>query len=303
MNNPSNWELDRFLEDITGKKSIKLSWTVPKWQKDKFKICDCGVFRVGKDRRNKNILNGRKKLEAGIYAVGKIISLPHLKEKEDLWDLKYNINKDSTYLKGKYCIDLQITCNLVETPIIFDKIREIKEIKEDKYLIRGFQSATIPLSEEAFHRILEFIKRKQIDFLVADRKIENILTGEEKDTIIKIRIGHSQYKELLQRENSCCPVCGLKNKRLLIASHIKPWSKSDEKEKVDVDNVFLFCHNHDYLFDKGHISFDNEGILLVSSRLGKEDKKILGLDRNTKLKLSEKKKEYLKWHREHIFKA
>ncbi len=54
---------------------------------------------------------------------------------------------------------------------------------------------------------------------------------------------------------------------------------------------------------KGIFLFDNEGILLVSSLLGKEDKKILGLDKNTKLKLSKKKKEYLKWHREYIFKV
>ena len=305
MNNPNNWELDRFLEDNINNAGVRLAWTLQEWQKDKFNIGEYGVFRIGKDRRNRKQLAGRKKLESGVYAIGKIITLPHLKDKEEIWDKKYNINKESSYLKSCYCIDIEIIANLVENPLIFNEIRNIKEIEGDRYLIPGFQSATIPLSPLAFEKILELVNKNN-DLLNECNFLKNIensdLIGDERETIIKARIGHSEFKELLMSEKQCCPICGLNNPSLLIASHIKPWSKSDSKEKVDKDNGILFCPNHDYLFDKGLISFTDEGKLLISSLLNQNDKTILGLNENIKLNLSEKKKKYLEWHRENIYK-
>lgn len=307
MNNPNNWELDRFLEDNINNVGVKLAWTLPEWQKDKFSIGEYGVFRIGKDRRNKQKLAGRKKLDSGIYAIGKVLSLPYIKEKEEAWDNEYNINKDSSYLKSYYCIDLEIVANLVYSPLTFNEIRNIKEIEEDSYLVSGFQSATIPLSKVAFDKILELTKvNKSIDLIETHNSLKNIenldLIGDEREILIKSRIGHSKFKELLRLENQCCPICGLNNSSLLIASHIKPWSKSNEKEKVDKNNGFLLCPNHDYLFDKGFISFDEEGRLLISSLLEEEDIEILGLNRKIQLDLSNEKKEYIKWHREHLYK-
>ncbi|WP_237704111.1 HNH endonuclease [Planococcus donghaensis] len=65
---------------------------------------------------------------------------------------------------------------------------------------------------------------------------------------------------LLQRESKCA-LCGVYNPRLLIVSHIKPWSTSTNDERLDVHNGLLLCSNHDALFDKKLISFtDNRGI-------------------------------------------
>lgn len=307
MNNPNNWELDRFLEDNIGNIGLKLAWTLPEWQKDKFNVGEYGIFRIGKDRRNKEQLAGRKKLESGVYAIGKVITLPRLKDKEEIWDNEYNINKESSYLKSYYCIDIEIIANLVKKPLIFNEIRNIQEIEEDSYLIPGFQSATIPLSKVAFDKILELAKiNKNKDVIEISDSLKDIesldLIGDERKTLIKSRIGHSKFKELLKLENHYCPICGLNNSSLLIASHIKPWSKSDSKEKVDIDNGILFCPNHDYLFDKGLISFDNEGQVLISSLLSQEDKIILGIKESIKINLSEKKKKYLEWHRKNIYK-
>lgn len=307
LNNPNNWELDRFLEDNISNTKVKLAWTLPKWQKDKFNIGEYGVFRIGKDKRSKTKLNGRKKLASGVYAIVKVISLPYLKENEEAWDNEYNINKDSSYLNSRYCIDLEIITNLVKSPLIFNEIENIKEIKEDSYLIQGFQSATIPLSETAFNKISQLSNfNKDILSVKISDFIKNVtdfeLTGSEKEAIIKTRIGHSKFKELLKSENQFCPICGLKNSSLLLASHIKPWSKSNSKEKVDKNNGLLLCPNHDYLFDKGFISFDDDGKLLISSLLEEEDTKILGLNKEIQLDLSNEKKEYIKWHREHLYK-
>ena len=54
---------------------------------------------------------------------------------------------------------------------------------------------------------------------------------------------------------------------LLVASHIKPWSISDANEKLDIHNGLLMCPNHDKLFDRGYISFDDTGRILISEKL------------------------------------
>lgn len=88
----------------------------------------------------------------------------------------------------------------------------------------------IPLSND------EQLKEvKNIDNYVDKLKIE----GKEKEAVIKVRVNQSIFRSnLINKYGSCC-VCKLNNKGLLIASHIKPWSVSESKEKLDIDNGFL----------------------------------------------------------------
>lgn len=66
---------------------------------------------------------------------------------------------------------------------------------------------------------------------------------------------------MLKRYNRCC-LCEMENPEFLIASHIKPWAESERKEKLDVNNGFLMCPNHDRIFDKGYITFDDDGKII-----------------------------------------
>jgi len=52
-----------------------------------------------------------------------------------------------------------------------------------------------------------------------------------------------------------CPFTKINDNRLLIASHIKPWAFSDNKERLDLKNVFVLSPLFDKLFDRGLISF------------------------------------------------
>jgi len=60
----------------------------------------------------------------------------------------------------------------------------------------------------------------------------------------------------------------------------------------------------DKLFDKGFISFTDNSELLISRYLSNEIINELGIEigRKYNLKLNDKKKEYLKYHRMNIFK-
>ncbi|NOH15287.1 HNH endonuclease [Clostridium cochlearium] len=48
-------------------------------------------------------------------------------------------------------------------------------------------------------------------------------------------------------------ICGINDERFLIASYIKPWSISNDNEKLNDNNGILLCSNNDILFDKGYI--------------------------------------------------
>lgn len=53
----------------------------------------------------------------------------------------------------------------------------------------------------------------------------------------------------------------------LVASHIKPFKKSSDEEAYDPDNGLLLSQNMDGLFDKGYISFNNDGSIILSNKL------------------------------------
>ena len=93
------------------------------------------------------------------------------------------------------------------------------------------------------------------------------LTEKERDAYIKARIGQGVFREkLINLWQGACSVTGCEQLDILIASHIKPWSKCPtSKEATDMMNGLLLIPNLDSLFDKGFISFDNDGAILFST--------------------------------------
>ncbi|MBO4242818.1 MAG: HNH endonuclease, partial [Clostridiales bacterium] len=98
----------------------------------------------------------------------------------------------------------------------------------------------------------------------------------------------------------CC-ICGVDEISLLNASHIKPWSQSDEHEKLDSGNGLLLCPNHDKLFDRGYISFDDDGRILVSARLSEASRVFMNIDKKMHIQVTEDNKDYLRYHRKFVF--
>ncbi|MDU7364268.1 HNH endonuclease [Clostridium sp.] len=138
------------------------------------------------------------------------------------------------------------------------------------------------------------------------KKIHNYLRKNEikekyRISPVKLRIGQEQYREDLIYVHKACQLCGMKNEELLIASHIKDYSKSNVDECVDFENGLLLCRNHDGVFDRGLITFTDEGEILISSNLNEEDIEKLDILEG-QIELSQKQKEYMQWHRENKFK-
>jgi excinuclease UvrABC ATPase subunit len=150
-------------------------------------------------------------------------------------------------------------------------------------------------------------KNVQVIQVIIDN-IENIpadISTTELETLIKVRIGQSIFRQqLLDYWNNSCSVteCGMPN--VLIASHIKPWRDCNGAgEKLDVMNGLLLIPNLDALFDKGFISFDNNGKIIISSQLSENDQERLDVNEDMELRETpnEQRQIYLEYHRERIF--
>ena len=100
-----------------------------------------------------------------------------------------------------------------------------------------------------------------------------------------------------------CPITEVTDERILIASHIKPWAKSSDKEKVDPFNGIIFTPTYDKMFDQGFISFENDGLILISPYISPLNRKKLNLAPGRKYDIKANGREkYLDYHRTNIFK-
>lgn len=153
----------------------------------------------------------------------------------------------------------------------------------------------------------DIIGYKTLEETRQEEKIKELsISDKQKEKMLSARIGQGAYREKLLEECPFCPFTLVNDERLLIASHIKPWTKSDEKEKVDPKNGFMFTPTYDKLFDRGFISFENNKTLKVSPWLSPMNQKRLGIHDGKlieKLNLDDKRKKYLQYHREYIFKG
>ena len=75
---------------------------------------------------------------------------------------------------------------------------------------------------------------------------------------LKTRVGQAKLrKRILKNYTNKCALCDIKITDLLVASHIKSWAKSSQKERIDPQNAILLCRLHDGLFENGHISLND----------------------------------------------
>ncbi|CAI1935865.1 Uncharacterised protein [Serratia fonticola] len=160
------------------------------------------------------------------------------------------------------------------------------------------QTYMCEIPEIAAKMIASFIGENiSIDFNKETAKVKEA-TGSTKETIIQARVGHGPYREkLFKKWGGKCAVTGIALESILTASHIVSWSISNDKEKVDPYNGLPLIPNLDRLFDRGMISFDDNGHLL-------HKKEFSGLLRDLKIPLDskinglfEENKKYLKRHR------
>ena len=136
-------------------------------------------------------------------------------------------------------------------------------------------------------------------------ELDRSLSDTEKHGIIKARRGQGAFRRNVElRENSCRVTC-LTDRRLLVASHIKPWRSCETAhERLDGSNGLLLAPHVDKLFDVGLITFARNGDVLVADTLTEHSIKALALDRAIDAgvgRFSDAQEAYLEHHRSDIF--
>lgn len=121
----------------------------------------------------------------------------------------------------------------------------------------------------------------------------------ERKGLVTSRVGQGFYRQqIVEKWDGRCPVSNSNIKQILISSHIVPWSESNDIERLDSENGILLSPNIDSLFDKHLISFEDNGSIIISSKIDDANRISLGINSQIKIPVSEGMKKYLKRHRE-----
>ncbi len=148
-------------------------------------------------------------------------------------------------------------------------------------------------------------ERQEYDEATAIEEIQHsTLPVTEKEQLVKSRRGQGLFRSRLEQIEHACRVTGVSNKALLIASHIKPWSESDNAERLDGNNGLLLSPHIDKLFDRGWITFTDAGDLLCADPCIEQALQQWGivLPKNVG-PFSPKQAAFFEYHRDEIFRA
>ena len=139
-------------------------------------------------------------------------------------------------------------------------------------------------------------------------ELEECLTSQtdpekrtEIETLIKARLAQGKFRKDVLKLYPSCPLTGLDIEPLLIASHIKPWSKCNNEERLDPSNGLMLAPNIDALFDSGLITFETDGTIKISPKIDPENQERLGISPDMQLKIEPESEKYFEYHRNHVF--
>lgn len=93
------------------------------------------------------------------------------------------------------------------------------------------------------------------------------ISPARKSDLLRARYGQGVFRANLELTEHSCRVTGVLDRRHLWAPHIKPWSECNDSEKLDGCNGLLMSPHIAHLFERGYISFSDDGDLLLSQEL------------------------------------
>ena len=136
------------------------------------------------------------------------------------------------------------------------------------------------------------------DSLINQIHFDSDIPDTEKSQLILARRGQGLFRRRLELIESGCRLTGVSDRAHLVASHIKSWRDSTNRERLDGHNGLLLAPHADHLFDRGFISFEDNGKLLASPQLAMNILEAWGIPPETTCgTFSKKQCVYLKQHR------
>jgi hypothetical protein len=132
--------------------------------------------------------------------------------------------------------------------------------------------------------------------------VDVTLSEVQKATMILARRGQGKFRDRVQMIEKACRITGVHSSQLLIASHIKPWAKSEPVEKLDGNNGLFLSPHVDKLFNDGFITFTKKGDLEVAPSFDAEVLVKWGIDpRRNFGKFNSEQAYFLEHHNSAVF--
>lgn len=169
---------------------------------------------------------------------------------------------------------------------------------EARTLVRGYLLRDEPVPQPATGLI------EWEEHVLESVQSDSSLQETERTAIVLARRGQGLFKERVRQIERACRITGVNRLEHLRASHLKPWRDSNNVERLDGENGLLLTPNADHLLDRGFITFDDNGDVLLSPVAHMDSLSRMGLDpevRRNVGRFSEKQRRYLNFHRENVW--
>lgn len=126
-----------------------------------------------------------------------------------------------------------------------------------------------------------------------------VIPETQRIQLSKARVGQGLFRKRVMLRDPDCRVTGVRDSRLIIASHIKPWRESSNEERLDGNNGIMLSPHFDSLFDAHLISFEDEGRMLFHPTLSDDVLGRWSIRRDTSVeRFAPEQARYLEHHRD-----
>jgi hypothetical protein len=188
---------------------------------------------------------------------------------------------------------------LTEVPLPFAEVLTGLIGKEAALLNDRAARSTFPAPMQAENADLEMWEHHIESEIESNRQ----LPETDREALIVARRGQGLFKQRVMQLENGCRITGVTNPIHLRASHCKPWRDSSNEERLNGENGLLLTPTMDHLFDRGFISFEDSGVVIVSpiahaaslNRMGVTTDRVINVGTFT-----QSQKQFLDYHRESV---
>lgn len=173
----------------------------------------------------------------------------------------------------------------------------------------GYQAQDLVRAASHEEAALDRPRVEQADTEVWEHHLEQTIESTadipetERESLIVARRGQGLFKERVMRIERFCRITKVDRLEHLRASHCKPWRDSSNEERLNGENGLLLTPSIDHLFDRGFISFEDTGRLIVSPVAHPESLRRMGIETERPVNVgtfSEGQRSFLRYHRESV---
>lgn len=139
---------------------------------------------------------------------------------------------------------------------------------------------------------------------IAEIQNSQDIPDTDRMAVVLAKRGQGKFKENVLKRERRCRITLVDRIEHLRASHCKPWRDATNAERLDGENGLLLTPSMDHLFDRGFISFRDNGDVLVSPVAHKPSLARMGLPTDTRINVgtfTSMQRKYLDFHRDFVF--